>query len=166
MRGAALFLFCCIAARVVAQEQESKLVDRLLKPDMTLANSAQNKQFIAVRETTAKSVSAREFGGLRERPGKEYGGQRAFVAWLFGRTREFPRNRTAALATRSDVPQKTFATHETPVHESNDAEKSTAATDYAGARPFVAHGKSQKSLDAQRHQMSIDEVRELLNRNK
>jgi hypothetical protein len=156
-----------IASTAFAQEQESKLVDRLLKPDMTLANSAQDKQFIAARQATAKSVSAHEFGGVHEMPMKEYGGQRAFFAWLFGRTREFPRRQSAVLASRSDVPQKTFTTHETPaVRESNDAQKSVTADAYPGNRPFVANGKSQKSLDAKRHQMSIDEVRDLLNRNK
>jgi len=29
-----------------AQDQEKKLVDRLLKPDMTLQNDAQNKKFV------------------------------------------------------------------------------------------------------------------------
>src|SRR5262249_21420372 len=33
---------CCVRA----QDQERKLVDRLLKPDMTLQNDAQNKKFI------------------------------------------------------------------------------------------------------------------------
>jgi hypothetical protein len=32
---------------VRGQEQERKLVDRLLKPDMTLQNDAQHKEFIA-----------------------------------------------------------------------------------------------------------------------
>ncbi|MFL6537316.1 MAG: hypothetical protein ACJ8JD_03965 [Chthoniobacterales bacterium] len=168
---AAMFRAGCIvvlliASTAFAQEQESKLVDRLLKPDMTLANSAQDKQFIAVRHATAKSVSAHEFGGVHEMPLKEYGGQRAFFAWLFGRTRDFPRPHSAVLASRSEVPQKTFTTQETAVRESNDAQKSVTADDYAGNRPFVAQGRSQKSLDAKRHQMSIDEVRDLLNRNK
>src|SRR5262245_23401004 len=33
---------CCVHA----QDQEKKLVDRLLKPDMTLQNDAQNKKFV------------------------------------------------------------------------------------------------------------------------
>src|SRR4030095_14039716 len=33
---------CCVRA----QDQEKKLVDRLLKPDMTLQNDAQNKKFV------------------------------------------------------------------------------------------------------------------------
>lgn len=166
MRRGVLMLLCCAAARVFAQEQEGKLLDRLLKPDMTLANNAQDKQFVGVRQTTAKSVSTRKFGGVHEKPAKEYGGQRPFFARLFNWAREFPRSHTASLATRSDVPQKTFTTRESPVRASRDAEKTVASNDYPGERPFITRGKSQKSLDAQRHQMSIDEVRELLNRNK
>ena len=37
---------------------------------------------------------------------------------------------------------------------------------FAGERPFLAEGKSQKWLHAQDHPLSIDEVRELLNKNK
>jgi hypothetical protein len=41
-----------------------------------------------------------------------------------------------------------------------------AASDYPGTRPFLAHGKSQKALSAQDRALTIDEVRELLNKNK
>lgn len=166
MFRAVFVLLCCIGASAFAQEQESKLLDRLLKPDMTLGNSAQDKHFTGVRQTTAKPVVTHEFAGTRETRMKEYSAHRAFVAWLFGRTRDFPRNRKAELVAQPAVPQKTFATRESPVRESSDAEKRVRTGDYAGERPFIAHGKSQKSLDAQRHEMSIDEVRELLNRNK
>jgi endonuclease/exonuclease/phosphatase (EEP) superfamily protein YafD len=168
MRRAAVVISLCLAGSALAQEQESKLVDRLLKPNMTLSNSAQNKSFVGTRETTAKAVTTREFVDVRQNETKNFGGQRAFFAWLFGSTRDFPhRTAAATLATRSDVPQKTFAARESPaIRELPDAEKSAATSDYAGNRPFLARGKSQKSLDAQHHQMSIDEVRELLNRNK
>jgi hypothetical protein len=161
---AVLLLLGCTA---LSQEQESKLVDRLLKPDMTLSNSAQDKQFIGVHQGAAKSVSAHEFGGVRDTTVKEYRGKRAFFAWLFGRTHDFRRTRPAVLSSRSDLPQKTFATHGSAAHESGDAAKTVTPDDYAGNnRTFLPQGKSQKSLDVKRHQMSIDEVRELLNRNK
>jgi len=38
--------------------------------------------------------------------------------------------------------------------------------DYAGIRPFLDQGKSQKSLSAQNKQLTIEQVRELLNKNK
>src|SRR5436853_4051629 len=44
--GACLLVLIVLSC-VHAQEQESKLVDRLLRPDTTLRNNAQNKKFIA-----------------------------------------------------------------------------------------------------------------------
>src|SRR5438552_3304329 len=45
----ALFFFVSITA-LRAQEQEHKLSDRLLRPDMTLGNAAQNKSFYGGKE--------------------------------------------------------------------------------------------------------------------
>lgn len=97
---------------------------------------------------------------------KQYSDHRPFFARLFGRGREFPHVDSASLTSRSDLPRKTFPTRESPARESPDAQKLVPTSGYAGERSFVARGKSQKSLDAQRHEMSIDEVRDLLNRNK
>jgi hypothetical protein len=44
--------------------------------------------------------------------------------------------------------------------------KHYATRDFAGNRPFLAQGKSQKSLHAHDQPLTIDEVRQLLNKNK
>ena len=44
--------------------------------------------------------------------------------------------------------------------------KKYATRDFAGNRPFLGQGKSQKALHAQERPLTIDEVRELLNKNK
>jgi len=44
--------------------------------------------------------------------------------------------------------------------------KKYATRDFAGNRPFLGQGKSQKALHAQDRPLTIDEVRELLNKNK
>src|SRR5437016_530736 len=44
-----------------AQDQEKKLVDRLLKPDMSLQNEAQNKKFIADGASTNKRANVGTF---------------------------------------------------------------------------------------------------------
>jgi len=41
-----------------------------------------------------------------------------------------------------------------------------AVREYAGNRPFLDKGKSQKSLSAQNKPLTIEQVRELLNKNK
>lgn len=44
-----------------AQEQERKLVDRLLKPDTALQNSEQGKKFTAGGSVEARSTSPKSF---------------------------------------------------------------------------------------------------------
>ncbi len=51
-------------------------------------------------------------------------------------------------------------------HQTIDARKTVATSNYSDTRPFLVHGKSEKSLSAPNRPMTIDEVRELLNKNK
>lgn len=51
------FMFLALATAVYAQEQERKLVDRLLSPDAKLSSSEQNKKF----EGGADAAPARSF---------------------------------------------------------------------------------------------------------
>jgi hypothetical protein len=44
--------------------------------------------------------------------------------------------------------------------------KKYATRDFGGNRPFLGQGKSQKALHSQDRPLTIDEVRELLNKNK
>ena len=43
---------------------------------------------------------------------------------------------------------------------------SLVVTPFAGNRPFLGRGKSQKALNAQDTPLTIEQVRELLNKNK
>ena len=52
------------------------------------------------------------------------------------------------------------------VHETQDAHSATGTRTFAGQRPFQEDGKSQKSLDRQNPPLTIEQVRELLNKNK
>jgi hypothetical protein len=52
------------------------------------------------------------------------------------------------------------------VRNAYDSNKSTSDRTFAGQRPFLDRGKSQKSLDRQNPPMTIEQVRELLNKNK
>ena len=126
-----LVLICLTTATSLArgQEQENKLVDRLLRPDMTLGNSAQNKKFAAVEGTSVdRKFVAKSFYAGEETSPKRFGGLRDFFARTFG-GRKFSRSDT-------------------------------------GSRPFLGQGTRQKILSQQDKPLSIDEVRELLNRNK
>jgi len=52
------------------------------------------------------------------------------------------------------------------LHDAHDAHTAIASGDFADQHPFREHGKSQKSLDRQNPPLTIEQVRELLNKNK
>src|SRR2546430_10256947 len=58
---AACLLLLAALSCVRGQDQERKLVDRLLKPDMGLQNEAQNKKFIADGASTNKRANVGTF---------------------------------------------------------------------------------------------------------
>jgi hypothetical protein len=71
------------------------------------------------------------------------------------------------LASRSTVQENTYETPKARASvELRDGHKQAATNNYAGNRPFLEKGKSQKSLDRKNSPMTIEQVRELLNKNK
>src|SRR6266480_797745 len=129
-----------------AQDQESKLVDRLLRPDMTLQNAAQKKTFIAAGGTSInKQATVGTFYVQEKSNSKGFSGTRGFSAQQFN-SQSFPNTRSTRDAPQSD--------------------KKIASHSYAENRPFLDQGKSQKSLNRQNAPLTIEQVRELLNKNK
>ncbi|HEY4282507.1 MAG TPA: hypothetical protein VGM62_05530 [Chthoniobacterales bacterium] len=154
---------------VQAQQQEKTLADRIMEPDMTLANSAQNKKFIADRTSVNKHAHVSTFYLEQKSPGKRYDGTRDFSAKNYD-ARGFKHGNEAvadnlagkqAAATSYNEGSKTAATHS--VHDQNKAQP---AGPYGASRPYLEQGKSQKSLNRKTRPMTIDEVRDLLNKNK
>src|SRR5436190_11770298 len=73
-----------------AQDQESKLVDRLLRPDMTLQNTAQKKSFIAAGGTSInKQATVGTFYVQEKSNSKGFSGTRGFSAQQFN-SQSFP----------------------------------------------------------------------------
>ncbi len=155
---------------VRGQEQEKKLVDRLLRPDMDLKNDAQHKKFFAdgtasinKRATVGtfyvqKKSNSKSFFGIGNLLTRQFhsqpfhSGRSAFNTssqQAMGNSQYFYANQTAR-GTR-DAPQ---------------ADKKVATRTYAENRPFLDEGKSQKSLNRQNAPLTIEQVRELLNKNK
>jgi hypothetical protein len=52
------------------------------------------------------------------------------------------------------------------IRTAHDSNRIAQSGEFAGERPFLDKGKSQKSLSQPSKPMTIDEVRELLNKNK
>ena len=151
-----------------AQQQEEKLVDRVMKPNMSLRNDAQNKHFNAGGASVSKKAYVAAFYAPNKSVAKRFSGEREFNAKQYS-ARRFESGDTAAnLSTRSILKnaQSNYATRTTPTFRAGDSTKSSAISEFAGSRTFLGRGKSQKALSAQDKPMTIDEVRELLNKNK
>jgi hypothetical protein len=162
---AALFIFAFLAFATAsyAQEQERKLVDRLLNPDTKLSNPDQNKKFNGGREAPTRSASTKAFYVSEKKLTKNFLADRQAPTSTFS-----TRNYTTKSATvPASPPMNGFETKKArDVSTNKYPTKNYATRDFAGNRPFLEQGKSQKALHAQDRPLTIDEVRELLNKNK
>ena len=169
MRVLATFcLTICLFSVARAQEQERSLVDRLLKPDMTLQNSAQNKQFRADGESINKHAPVASFYFENKSKPRTFSETRDFRSAQFD-TRAFLDGKRRNVS--SDKPANSVSTFsgaslQHPVRDAYDRDKTTKGRDFADQRTFLDRGKSQKSLNRQTPPMTIEQVRELLNKNK
>jgi hypothetical protein len=157
---------CCIRA----QDQEKKLLDRLLKPDMTLQNDAQNKKFVGDGSASInKRASVGTFYVHQKPRSKNYSGTRDFSTTQFY-SRTYRGGRTAYEVSSRQTVANSKATYANQtardVHESPKSGKKVASRAYAGNRPFLNEGTNQKSLNRQNEPLTIEQVRELLNKNK
>jgi hypothetical protein len=168
------FLRACLLLLIVppcvhAQDQESKLVDRLLRPNTTLQNKAQNEKFIADRTSINKKATVGTFYVEKKPNSKAFAGIRGFWARRFS-SRSFQGTRTASgISTEQAIgnsqPAYPTRTARGPRNAPQSNEK-VASRSYAENRPFLDQGKSQKSLNRQNAPLTIEQVRELLNKNK
>jgi hypothetical protein len=155
---------------VRGQEQERKLVDRLLKPDMGLKNDAQNKKFIGDRtSSTNKHATVETFYVEKKSNSKSFLAIGQFFAEHFN-SRAFHGGRSAFNTSSQQAIGNSRPTYETQtargIRDVPQSDKKVALRSYAENRPFLDEGKSQKSLNQQNAPLTIDQVRELLNKNK
>jgi hypothetical protein len=154
---------------VRAQEQERKLMDRLLRPDMELHNDAQNKKFIADGTSINKRATVGTFYVQKKSNSKSFWGIGNFFTRQFN-SQPFYSGR-GVFNTSSQQPtgnsQSAYANQTAPgARDAPQSGKKVAARAYADNRPFLDEGKAQKSLNRQNAPLTIDQVRELLNKNK
>ena len=161
---------CCIVLFVPkspAQRQEPSLVDRLLRPSMELQNNAQGKKFAANSALIERRGTVGTFFLQPNRTEKSFVGAHTLMA------NEYP-SRSASLNSRTSIPNQDRSTS-TPliqtssvgdVHDAHDAHRTTPGRNFADQHQFREQGASQKSLDRQNPPLTIDQVRELLNKNK
>jgi hypothetical protein len=157
----------------LAQEQERKLIDRLLKPDTALVNPAQNKKFANTRSASFdKPVSLRSFYSAKQAAPKSFPEARELTPREFAARHFRAGDSSANVSPRSQLKNTDTmiappaALADTRVAPESTTSRTTPVRDYAGIRPFLDKGKSQKSLSAQNKQLTIEQVRELLNKSK
>jgi hypothetical protein len=147
--------------------QEPKLIDRLLKPNTSLKNPAETKQFPTTNAApTDKRVSSPSFSFREKSPTKAFPDQRAVAS------KEIPARHSPAGASVADLSSrsrltatdKTIRPPAVQVQVAPESGTISPTRQSAGNRPFLAEGKSQKAL--KNRPLTIEQVRELLNKSK
>jgi hypothetical protein len=136
---------------------------------MTLENSAQNKKFVADRTPINKKATVGTFYVQKKSDSKAFYGIRDFFTRQFN-SQSYPGQHSASgISSHQALGNSRSAYANQTAHGPRDApqsEKKVASRSYADNRPFLDEGKSQKSLTRKNKPLTIDEVRELLNKNK
>lgn len=157
-----------VAGSAHAQTQERSLIDRLLRPDTSLKNAAQNKKFatrslsagknetlgtfyVPARRADKKLTLSQSFSTGKVRPGSFYDGTR---------TATLPQNKVEK-SSNASAPSPTVQ-----LRNVVDNAKEVEVHPIADQPTFIAHGKNQKSLDRKNAPLTVEQVRELLNKNK
>lgn len=152
-----------------AQDQERKLVDRLLRPDMNLHNDAQNKKFIADGTSINKRANVGTFYVQKKSNSKSFLAIGHFFTRQFN-SQPFYSGRSAVNAPSQQAMGNSRPAYANQtargVRDAPQSDKKIASRAYAGNRPFLDEGKSQKSLNRQNAPLTIEQVREMLNKNK
>jgi hypothetical protein len=166
--AACLLLAAFSCAR--GQDQERDLVDRLLKPDMSLQNTAQNKKFIASNGVSInKHATTNAFYAEKKSTSKRFSGTRDLSAWQFNAQSFHGGDKATNFSPRKQITnsKRSYSTQTArSLRDAREAGRTVDARIFAGNRPFLDQGKSQRSLDRQNPPLTIEQVRELLNKNK
>ena len=132
---------------------------------MDLQNNAQGKKFAASPAVIERRGTVGTFLLQPNRMEKSFGDTRILV------TTEYPSHSFHDGSHASFSIQNQNANTSTPldtssVRDGHDAHNAIASRSFGDEHPFREQGKSQKSLDRQNPPLTIEQVRELLNKNK
>lgn len=168
MRWLAILCLLFSVSSVRAQDQERSLIDRLLRPNMDLQNREQGRVFRADSKVVAHGAAARGF--VLEPTAKE----KTFSDTRVAEMKEYPTpsiratsQEDAFVRTRPvNIPAQLTTSSVRDLHPAYDAHLDVSGRRFADERAFRDQGKSQKLLSRQNPPLTIDQVRELLNKNK
>jgi hypothetical protein len=151
-----------------AQQQERSLIDRLLRPDMELQNNAQRKKFPTNSSVIENRGTVGTFYLQPARKEKQIADPRS-IATIAYESRSFEgrsRDSSSIQNRAANLPEQLSTSTSRDVHEPHDSHLKAVDRRFGGEREFREQGKSQESLDRQNPPLTIDQVRELLNKNK
>jgi hypothetical protein len=159
------------AGPLAAQQQEQRMMDRIMNPKVDQANPMGDKTFSGTTFSAKKFDAGGEYRGVKAARTKEYT-TRKFLGirnpWFGKKVFETDAARELTKYVLSD---KEFASR--AVEPKAAPEEGREALQFDGeidARQFLGRGKSQTALNQRYSQgstpLSLDEVRELLNRNR
>jgi hypothetical protein len=165
-----LLLASCAASR--AQDQERKMLDRILRPDMALGNSMQSKAYYGGSGgggVDLKDANVKDFYFVQKFSSKEFD-VRQYSAKSFW-SGDFQFSTKAANVKADAAGDKVFASKALPVKDAHEAGKGYAAD----SRTYATRESPERGKTSQNHleemykgkeQMNIDQVRDLLNKPK
>lgn len=172
--ASALFFLLPPVAFLNAQEQERGLMERIQRPDMQMGNPLQGKTYSNPGSLKIKDSSPlKTFStGTANAGAKEFAGTRSFFGlknpWFGNKVYDA---KSAALSPRGGSANlsSAFPVRQAVVNEfSGAARKADLASAVVPVRPFLDKGAAQGALDQLSDritkEMTIDEVRELLNK--
>ena len=146
------------------------MVDRLLKPDMALQNEAQNKKFAGDGSASInKHANIGTFFFHQKSNSKSFSGTRDFsTTQFYSQTYRSGRAAYNASSHPSIANSKPAYANQTArgVGNAPQSGKKAASRTYADNRPFLGQGTNQKALNKKNEPLTIEQVRELLNKNK
>ena len=161
------------ALPLYAQEQEKKLLDRIQSPDMQLASPLQAKAFSGVSGVGMKtsSFANKAHGTAQSGMIRDFPGTRSFMGiknpWFGQRSYDA---KSALLSSRLGLDiSKTYALKSAATDSfSGLTKKANTTKSSLSTKPFLVQGEAQGSLqqisDKVKKEMTIDDVRELLNK--
>lgn len=169
-----VFLLAAFAP-VFGQQQEKKLMDRINSPDRQQASIFQNKLFLSSNGVNVGKTSYADtsFFGAKSYNSKTFLGERSFLGiknpW-FGNKVFGSNGADISKKTVFFDSQKSFAVSQTSITGYSNANKDAyLASADVPVRSFLNKGAKQNEFDdisaKTKKELTIDEVREMLNKN-
>lgn len=165
-----LLVAILFALPAAAQQQDEAMIDRIMNVERDRANPLGEKAFKGAPFAAKEFRGSRSYADVKTARTKEFG-TRSFLGirnpWFGKKTFE---TRAAQELTKYVLSDKAYGTKSVEAKAARDARKRAGGLDAAvDTREFLARGKAQGSINNTHSTgpaLSIDEVRELLNRNR